>query len=161
MFGPGFPGHLARSAVAGAAFGCAGLAVGLIRYALEGGPSVGPLAITLLQASIYVAAFAAAGVVVGLLFPLRHTRSGAAVVGAAAAIIVFAGIAVMVDGTDWTSATWTGVIILGVVMGSFFGAMSLWTPRLLSADETLPPVRLRTLAPRASNSTRAEEQQHT
>jgi hypothetical protein len=153
--------HLARSAAAGAALGCVALAVGVTRFLFGGGRSVGPLWIALLHAGIYVAAFAAAGVVVGLLFPLRHSRTGAAVVGAAAAIPCVAGTALILDRTDWTPATWTAIITASIVMGSLFGAVNLRTPRLLSVDEALPPVRLRTVAPPPAEPTHDEEQERT
>src|SRR5262249_11419126 len=78
-------GHLTRSVIAGAGFALLGLAAGATRFLIGGGSGISQMLSALRDSGPYVGALAAGGLAVGILFPLRHTKVGAAVVGAVAA----------------------------------------------------------------------------
>src|SRR6267142_5271593 len=136
-------GHLKRSVIAGGGLALVGIAAGVARFLVGGGTGISPMLSSLRDSGTYVGAFAAGGLTVGILFPLRHTRIGAAVVGAIAAVPVFIGISLVIEGGQ--SVPWVAVLGLAVPIGSWYGFKNLFVPRFLSAAEALPPIRLRTV----------------
>lgn len=124
----------------GLAFALVYIAFVLLLYAVRGTVPFERHQVTLPGViATYFAGALTAGTIVGMMRPLTATRLGAIVTGAIAAVPVYLGFGIAVDGwfTAWSADEWSTVWGLAPLMGGTLGYLQWKQSR---AERDHPPV---------------------
>ena len=146
---PGTPLERARSgALFGAAMATLGALYVLGRYLLRGQEPFEQHGVTVAAVIVsYYGAGVVAGGCLGVLWPLRRTRAGAAVLGAVGGVLFYGAIGVMSAGSPlgWRAGEWAPPVVMGLVW-AVLSATVMYRPSKPTAPPPAPS-RLRTVRP--------------
>ncbi len=111
--------HPLLGALGGFLFGCFNLMF-VLTVQLLGGHGLAKNGVNVWEAAaIYLLGGTAAGGLVGAMLPLLRWRAGAAVVGVVAALPIFTGVGIALDGSPvrWPDGTWFAVAAGAILVG--------------------------------------------